>query len=78
MLRLLDWLEETEPRGDWYGVQRRRLIKFLKGSRMESEGGKSRSQRALNRGEVSQLLDLWARDRRPRSGESKCSLTWEW
>ena len=65
MLRLLDWLEESPTRGDWYGVQRRRLLKFLKGARLESEGGKSRSQRALNRGEVSQLLDLWARDRRP-------------
>ena len=65
MLRLLDWLEESERRGDWYGVQRRRLIKFLKGARLEGEGGKRRSQRALNRGEVSQLLDLWARDRRP-------------
>ncbi len=65
MLRLLDWLEEAPAQGEWYAVQRRRLLKFLKGSRMESEGGKSRSQRALNRGEVSQLLDLWARDRRP-------------
>ena len=65
MLRLLDWLEESPTRGEWYGVQRRRLIKFLKGARLEGEGGKSRSQRALNRGEVGQLLDLWARDRRP-------------
>ena len=65
MLRLLDWLEESPTGGEWYAVQRRRLLKFLKGSRMESEGGVSRSQRALNRGEVSQLLDLWARDRRP-------------
>ena len=32
---------------------------------MESAGGKSRSKRALNRSEVAQLLDLWARDRRP-------------
>ena len=46
-------------------LQRRRLLKFLKGARLESEGGKSRSKRALNRGEVGQLLDLWARDRRP-------------
>lgn len=65
MLRLLDWLEESETRGEWYAVQRRRLLKFLKGARMESAGGKTRSKRALNRGEVWQLLDLWARDRRP-------------
>ena len=65
MLRLLDWLEESQTRGEWYAVQRRRLLKFLKGARMESAGGKSRSKRALNRSEVSQLLDLWARDRQP-------------
>ena len=65
MLRLLDWLEESPTRGEWYAVQRRRLLKFLKGARMESAGGKTRSKRALNRGEVAQLLDLWARDRRP-------------
>ena len=65
MLRLLDWLEESPTRGEWYAVQRRRLLKFLKGARMESAGGRSRSKRALNRSEVAQLLDLWARDRRP-------------
>ena len=65
MLRLLDWLEESPTRGEWYAVQRRRLLKFLKGARMESAGGKTRSKRALNRSEVAQLLDLWARDRRP-------------
>ena len=65
MLRLLDWLEESPTRGEWYAVQRRRLLKFLKGARLESAGGKSRSKRALNRSEVAQLLDLWARDRRP-------------
>jgi len=42
MLRLLDWLEESETRGEWYAVQRRRLLKFLKGARLESEGGKER------------------------------------
>ena len=65
MLRLLDWLEESPTRGEWYAVQRRRFLKFLKGARMESAGGKTRSKRALNRSEVAQLLDLWARDRRP-------------
>ena len=65
MLRLFDWLEESPTRGEWYAVQRRLLLKFLKGARMESAGGKSRSKRALNRSEVAQLLDLWARDRRP-------------
>lgn len=65
MLRLLDWLEESPSRGEWYAVQRRRLLKFLKGARMESEGGKSRSKRALNRSEVSQLLSVWEADARP-------------
>lgn len=65
MLRLLDWLEEAPTGGDWYGMQRRLLFKFLKGARMESAGGKSRSKKALNRTEVARLLDLWARDRRP-------------
>ena len=65
MLRLLDWLEESPTRGEWYAVQRRCLLKFLKGARLESAGGKTRSKRALNRSEVAQLLDIWARDRRP-------------
>ena len=65
MLRLLDWLEESPTRGEWYAVQRRRLLKFLKGARMESEGGKSRSKRALNRAEVSKLLAVWEDDTRP-------------
>ena len=52
MLRLLDWLEESPTRGEWYAVQRRRLLKFLKGARLESAGGKTRSKRALNRSEV--------------------------
>ena len=65
MLRLLDWLEEAPTRGDWYAVQRLRLLKFLKGNRMENAGGKSRSKRALNRGEVSQLLAVWEEGARP-------------
>ena len=65
MLRLFDFLEESPTRGEWYAVQRRLLLKFLKGARMESAGGKTRSKRALNRSEVAQLLDLWARDHRP-------------
>ena len=32
MLRLLDWLEESEARGDWYAIQRRRVLKFAKGA----------------------------------------------
>ncbi len=40
MLRMLDWLEESPTGGgEWYAVQRRRLLKFLKGARMESAGG---------------------------------------
>ncbi len=65
MLRLLDWLEEAPTGGEWYAVQRRRLLKFLKGARLESEGGKSRSKRALNRSEVSRLLAVWEEDARP-------------
>ena len=45
--------------------QRRRLLKFLKGARIESEGGKSRSKRALNRSEVARLLAVWEEDARP-------------
>ena len=65
MLRLLDWLEESPTRGEWYAVQRRRLLRFLKGARMESEGGKSRGKRALSRGEVARLLAVWEEDSRP-------------
>ncbi len=65
MLRLLDWLEESEARGEWYGVQRRRVLKFVKVKRMEDERGGRRSQRALNRTEVVRLLDVWANDQRP-------------
>ena len=62
MLRLLDWLEESPTRGEWYAVQRRRLLKFLKGARMESAGGKTRSKRALNRSEVAR--NCWIYERR--------------
>ncbi|MCY4061901.1 MAG: site-specific integrase [Chloroflexi bacterium] len=65
MLRLLDWLEESEAKGDWYGKQRRRVLKFVKVKRMEEERGGSRSQRALNWSQVVRLLDVWADDPRP-------------
>ena len=65
MLRLLDWLEESPTRGEWYAVQRRRLLKFLKGARMESAGGKTRSKKALSRSEVARLLAVWEEDSRP-------------
>ena len=64
MLRLLDWLEESEARGDWYAIQRRRVLKFAKVKRMDSERGRRRSQRALKRTEVARLLDVWAADPR--------------
>ena len=64
MLRMLDWLEESDDQGEWYAVQRRRVLKFLKVKRMGAERGRSRSQRALNRTEVAQLLDVWAVDPR--------------
>ena len=65
LLRLLDWLEEADGRGEWYGKQRRRVLKFLKFKREQQERGGSRSQRALNKTEVAQLLDVWAGDERP-------------
>ena len=64
MLRLLDWLEESEAKGEWYAIQRRRVLKFAKVKRMDSERGRRRSQRALNRTEVARLLDVWAADPR--------------
>ena len=64
MLRLLDWLEESETNGEWYEVQRRRVLTFLKVKRMDDERGRRRSQRALNRAQVAQLLDVWADDPR--------------
>ena len=65
MLRLLDWLEESKARGEWYAIQRRRVLKFLKVKRMDDERGRRRSQRALSRAEVAKLLDVWADDNRP-------------
>ena len=47
MLRLLDWLEESETRGEWYAKQRRRVLKFVKVKRMSDEYGRHRSHRAL-------------------------------
>ena len=64
MLRLLDWLEEADEGSEWYAVQRRRVLKFVKVKRMEAERGRRRSQRALNRTEVARLLDVWAADPR--------------
>ena len=64
MLRLLDWLEEADEGSEWYAVQRRRVLKFVKVKRMEAERGRRRSQRALNRTEVARLLDVWAADQR--------------
>ena len=64
MLRLLDWLEESPTRGEWYAIQRRRVLKFAKVKRMDAERGRRRSQRALNRTEVARLLDVWAADQR--------------
>ena len=55
MLRLLDWLEESETRGEWYAKQRRRVLKFVKVKRMNAERGGRRSQRALSRAEVEML-----------------------
>ena len=65
MLRLLDWLEEAEARGEWYGKQRRRVLKFIKVKRMEEDRGGSRSQRALKWGKVVRLLAVWEDDPRP-------------
>ena len=65
MLRLLDWLEEADNRGEWYRVQRRRVLKFAKMKRMEVERGGRRSQRALKPAEVARLLNVWAADPRP-------------
>ena len=64
MLRLLDWLEESEAKGEWYAILRRRVLKFAKVKRMNSERGRRRSQRALNRTEVARLLDVWVADQR--------------
>ena len=65
MLRLLDWLEEADTNAEWYGKQRRRVLKFVKVKRMAAERGRRRSQRALSRAEVARLLGVWAADLRP-------------
>ena len=67
MLRMLDWLEEAEAGGEWYGKQRRKLLKFIKVKRMENERGGRHSQRALKWGEVARLLAVWEDDPRPVS-----------
>ena len=64
MLRLLDWLEEADEDEEWYGKQRRRVLKFVKVKRMDAERGGRRSQRALRATEVARLLDVWADDGR--------------
>ena len=66
MLRLLDWLEESPDAGRMVcGTAAAPAQVPQRGADGESAGGKTRSKRALNRSEVAQLLDLWARDRRP-------------
>ena len=67
MLRLLDWLEESDERGPWYAQQRRRVLKFIKFQRQDADGGGSRSQRALSKSEADALMDVWAHDTRPVS-----------
>lgn len=62
MLRLLDWLEESTERGPWYTQQRRQVLKFIKFRRQDSDGGGSRSQRALSKSEADALMDVWAHD----------------
>ena len=57
MLRLLDWLEESETRGEWYAKQRRRVLKFVKVKRMSDEYGRHRSHRALSTTSRIRLVD---------------------
>ena len=64
MLCMLDWLEEAVERGERYGKQRRRVLKFVKVKRMEAERGRRSSQEALKRTELAQLLDVWSVDPR--------------
>lgn len=65
MLRLLDWLEESNDRGPWYAQQRRQVPKFIKYRRQDTDGGGSRSKRALSKSEADTLMDVWAHDTRP-------------
>ena len=65
MLRLLDWLEESNDRGPWYAQQRRQVLKFIKYRRQDTDGGSSRSKRALSKSEADALMDVWAHDTRP-------------
>ena len=64
MLRLLDRLEESESRGEWYATQRRRVLKFAKMRNRSSEYRGRRSHRALSKTEVAQLLEVWEEDDR--------------
>ena len=64
MLRLLDWHKESETRGEWYGTQRRRVLKFAKMKHTSSKHTGRRSHRALSKTEVAQLLEVWAADNR--------------
>lgn len=65
MLRLLDWLEESESQGEWYARQRRRVVKFVKIKRLPTDNDRTRRHRALSKLEVAQLLDVYADDDRP-------------
>ncbi len=65
MLRLLDWLEESESQGEWYARQRRRVVKFVKIKRLPTDYGRTRRHRALSKPDVARLLDVWADDNRP-------------
>ena len=65
MLRLLDWLEESNERGSWYAQQRRQVLKFIRFQRSEEDSGGKRSKRALSKSEADALMDVWADDTRP-------------
>ncbi len=52
ILRLLDRLEESNKRAPWYDQKRRRELKFIEFRRQDSDGGGSRSKRALSKSEA--------------------------
>lgn len=74
MLRLLDWLEESESQGKWYARQRRRVVKFVKIKRLPTDIDRTRRHRALSKGEVAQLLDVYADDTRPVGARNNALL----